>query len=406
MTLAVPPRKNLATSNLTLPSLPPSVLAQGCADALDSSSMRGMGRVYKRGRVWWVQYCFRGKVKRESSRSVNRPDAVKLLRRRMEEMGRGRLIGPDLEKTALQDLKRMHLDDYRVNSRKALDWAETSWAAVGGFFPEATLARDISLDRLNAYVVSRLDAKRRPATIKNELAVLKRAFHLAERAGKAVCPPFPTISVQNARSGFFEAHEFQAVCARLPEDLRPVVTFGYLTGWRKQEILSLTWDRIDFAAGAIRLEPGTTKNDEGRTFPFAALPPLETLLRRQRLDTIALERRKGQAVPWVFHRNGRPIKDFRGAWKKACKAAGCPGRIPHDFRRTAVRNLERAGVPRSVAMKLTGHKTESVYRRYAIVGEADLAQGVAKLAALRPLDVKPTEEGIGTVLTQIEGSTG
>ena len=84
----------------------------------------------------------------------------------------------------------------------------------------------------------------------------------------------------------------------------------------------------------------------------------------------------------VFHRNGRPIKDYRGSWKKSCEKAQVPGRIPHDFRRTAVRNLERAGVPRSVAMQLTGHKTESVYRRYAIVSESDLAEGVAKLAAL------------------------
>jgi len=91
-------------------------------------------------------------------------------------------------------------------------------------------------------------------------------------------------------------------------------------------------------------------------------------------------------VPWVFHRNGRPIKDYRKAWKKACIDAGVPNRIPHDFRRTAVRNLERAGVSRSVAMKLTGHKTEAVYRRYAIVSESDLAEGVGKLAALQASD--------------------
>jgi integrase len=74
--------------------------------------------------------------------------------------------------------------------------------------------------------------------------------------------------------------------------------------------------------------------------------------------------------------------NYRKSWKNACKDAGIPGRIPHDFRRTAVRNLERAGVSRSVAMKLTGHKTEAVYRRHAIVSEADLSDGVAKLAAL------------------------
>ena len=89
----------------------------------------------------------------------------------------------------------------------------------------------------------------------------------------------------------------------------------------------------------------------------------------------------GRICSWVFHRNGRPIKSFRKAWQEACAAAGVPDRIPHDLRLTAVRNLERAGVSRSVAMPLTGHKTESVYRRYAIVNEEDLAEGVQKLAA-------------------------
>ena len=96
-----------------------------------------------------------------------------------------------------------------------------------------------------------------------------------------------------------------------------------------------------------------------------------------------LERELGAVVPHVFHHGVQPIKSFRRAWRSACKRAGLVGMIPHDFRRTAVRNLERAGVSRSVAMKLVGHKTESVYRRYAIVSSRDLNEGVAKLAALR-----------------------
>jgi integrase len=79
---------------------------------------------------------------------------------------------------------------------------------------------------------------------------------------------------------------------------------------------------------------------------------------------------------------GSAIKDFRGSWKNACKAASVVGRIPHDLRRTAVRNLERAGVPRSAAMKMTGHKTEAVYRRYAIAEAAMLREAAVKLAAL------------------------
>lgn len=146
--------------------------------------------------------------------------------------------------------------------------------------------------------------------------------------------------------------------------------------------MGLTWAGVDFSAGVVRLEPGTTKNDEGREFPFAVYPQLAGLLRAQRERTSSVERTSGRIIPWVFHRNGKPIHSYRGAWKAACDAAGLHGRLVHDLRRTAVRNLERAGVSRSVAMKLTGHKTEAVYRRYAVVSAADLSEGVAKLAAL------------------------
>lgn len=106
---------------------------------------------------------------------------------------------------------------------------------------------------------------------------------------------------------------------------------------------------------------------EERLFPFRAILALEDLLRQQWQRAHAPAHRTETIAPWVFHRQGAPIGDFRKAWATACVAAGTPGRMPHDFRRTAVRNLERAGVPRAVAMKLTGHKTESVSRRYAIV---------------------------------------
>jgi integrase len=109
---------------------------------------------------------------------------------------------------------------------------------------------------------------------------------------------------------------------------------------------------------------------------------LRALLEEQRARTSAPVSATGEPIPTVFHRHGAPIQDFYCAWRTACAHAALVGRIPHDFRRTAVRNLERAGVSRSVAMQLTGHKTEAVYRRYAIVAEADLREGVGKLAAL------------------------
>ncbi len=208
-------------------------------------------------------------------------------------------------------------------------------------------------------------------------------FTLAHRSGKVLArPPIPTLQVRNTRSGFFEDSELRALLPELPEYLRPFVEFAYLTGWRANEARTLTWRQVDFATGIVRLEPGTTKNDEGREFPFGLIPELAALLEDQQARTSAFERESGAMVPWVFHLDGRPVGDYRDSWRSACKRAGCPGRLLHDLRRTAVRRMERAGVPRSVAMKLSGHKTESVYRRYAIVSPGDLADAARKLAAL------------------------
>jgi len=209
--------------------------------------------------------------------------------------------------------------------------------------------------------------------VNRELAALKRAYNLGLRDERITRrPPITLLRENNTRRGFFEPTEFETLRAALAEPLRPVVTFAYITGWRiPDEVLTLTWDQVNFDAGTVRLEPQTTKNDDGRTFIMT--PALRACLEAQHAV------RNGATV---FHRAGRPIRDFRRAWQTACEEAKLIGRIPHDFRRTAVRNLERAGVPRSVAMKMTGHRTESIYRRYAIVDEGMLKEGSAKLALL------------------------
>jgi integrase len=351
---------------------------------------RGLGFVFRRGNIWWIQYNFRGQRYRESVGSSVRSDAVKLLQRRMAEIGSGRLHGPDVEKTTFPDLVQMIRDDYAINQRRSVKRLNTSLRALEPAFGRLR-ACDITLDRLNRYVADRLARGIAPATAKLDMTYLHKMFRLAERAGRAIVPPFPLISVQNARKGFFERSDFESVRSHLPEAYRGVATFAYLSGWRvPSEVLTLRWSQVDFQAGMVRLEPGTTKNDEGRTLPFNALPELAHLLRSQWDHAVSLELETGQAVPWVFFWNDRRtikpihIKAFYRRWQTACTLAGVPQRIPHDFRRTAVRNFERAGVPRSVAMKLTGHKTEAVYRRYAIVCEADLMEGVKKLAKLQP----------------------
>jgi integrase len=166
-------------------------------------------------------------------------------------------------------------------------------------------------------------------------------------------------------------------------------------GWRnRSEVYRLTWAHVSFAEGWVRLDPGIAKNDEARTFPLTA--ELRALLEGQRAGTEALQRRTGRIIPWVFHRNGRPVKDMRRAWRAACEAAGLPGRYQHDFWAEAVRNLVRVGIPERVAMQLTGHKTRSVFERYNIVSEGDLRAAVEKLDQAASATAAPTLRRVQT----------
>ena len=144
---------------------------------------------------------------------------------------------------------------------------------------------------------------------------------------------------------------------------------------------------MDFVVGEVWLDPGTTKNDDGRVFPMTV--ELRAVLDQQWQVTQALAKTGRRICPWVFHRRGEPIKSFIATWRTACRRAGCPGRIPHDFRRTAVRNLVRAGVPERVAMQLTGHKTRSVFERYNIVSSGDLRRAALLLDVTWPPETVP-----------------
>jgi len=173
--------------------------------------------------------------------------------------------------------------------------------------------------------------------------------------------------------------------------VQPVVTFAYITGWRiASEVLPLQWRQVDLRGGEVRLDAGTTKNGEGRVFKMS--DDLRTLLEERRREATELERKHGQIIPWVFFRlvaderggvrKPKPIRAFTKAWKLACAEAGCPGRIPHDLRGTAVRNMVRAGIPERVAMRLTGHKTRSVFERYNIVSDGDLDAAAHRLSGV------------------------
>jgi integrase len=366
-------------------------------------SVRGMGNVYqpsyrdrktgelKNAATWWIVYSIHGRRIAENAHSTNRADAVRLLKKKTGDASAGKPVGPELDRTNLDDLLAMIESDYKANGKRSLDRVQQAAHHLRGFFSRGVSgckARDITADRITSYAARRLEEGAQPATVNYEMAVLRRAFRLGVRAGKVgVRPEFSMLEVDNTRKGFFEPEQYRAVLAHLPEYLTPVAQTLHTTGWRISELLTRQWRHVDLVNGWLRLEPGESKNREGREFPFT--PDLRALLEAQRERVREIERATDKIVPWVFvHPDGSPIRDFRYSWAKACRAAGVPGRLVHDFRRTAVRNLERAGVSRSAAMKLTGHLTEAIYRRYAITDSAMLQEAAAKLATFHAADAE------------------
>lgn len=354
----------------------------------------------RRGNVWWIRYYRDGRRYEESARTEKWEKARDLLRDREGEISKGIPVSSSMGRFRFEDAAKDIEDEYTVNGRRSV--GELKRRIKLHLAPVFRGRRMMSLTTadVRAFTRARLDAKASAGEINRELAILKRMFTLAIKGNKLQArPQIPMLREDNVRKGFFEREEFLAVRANLPMALQPVATFAYHTGWRIQsEILTLQWRQVDLDVGTVRLDPGTTKNRDGRLFPFGHhLPELRHVLEAQKVATKSIETKQNLICQWVFHRNGRPIKSFRKAWANACEAAGVPGRIPHDLRRTAVRNLERAGVSRSVAMQLTGHKTESVYRRYAIVSEQDLGAGIEKLGQLATGTIAGTKSRSGKV---------
>jgi site-specific recombinase XerD len=361
--------------------------------------LRKTGEV-KTQSVWWIQYCRNGKVIRESSDSTKEANAWKLLKQRHGEMAAGKPVGPNVTRTTFEDLAAMFTNDYKANGYSSINRAEDAVNHLREFFGESR-AIEITSDRVTAYIAHRQDEKAANSTINNELSALSRMFTLAMRAGKAAGKPYISkLALDNTRKGFFEREQFDLIYKHLLDYLKPVVETAYITGWRvHDELLTRQRYHVDLKAGWLRLEPGETKNRRGRNFPLT--PRLREVLRAQIERTEALQRAEGKIIRWLFHRDGTPIKSFRRAWITACGKGGLgtevrtdagklvkkiASRIPHDFRRTAVRNLERAGVSRSDAMAMVGHQTEAIYRRYAISDENSLKEAGVKLAALHDED--------------------
>lgn len=334
---------------------------------------RGTGGVFLRGKTWHIHYSINGILQRESAKTSVKSEAIALLKRRTGEVSRGEIaVGNPTIDVLLDGV----LDDYEINRRKStedvrrrIDALKTRWGSVK--------AKSFTASQVRAHVAERTEVGIAPATINRELAIIRRAFTLARERGQFFgAPTIKNLREDNARQGFFTDEEFTRLRSHLPAWMRTLAEFAYFTGCRLGELREMKWTQVDLSEKIARLEK--TKNTHPRTVPLSA-----TLL-----QMLAADRAVSQ-TPYVFERDGKQIgkHEIYKPWAEACKSAGLTGKLFHDFRRTGVRNLIRAGVPQQLAMAISGHKTDSMFRRYNIITERDVKDAMAKveiyLAAVR-----------------------
>jgi integrase len=342
-----------------------------------------MGRVYKRGETWWVQYYGQGQLYRESTKSSLKSVATSRLRLREGEVGQGRPPALKAERITFEELAALYLQDYTINGRKTLQRAQELAARLREAFGRFRACRITSKHILD-YIARRQSEGLANGTINRELAALKRMFRLASQQTPPLVittPHIPHLQENNVRQGFFTEDEFKVLRGVLPDYVKVPLIMAYWTGMRAGEILRLQWDQLGLERGLLRLEPGTTKNNQGRLVPLVK-EVIEALWKWKQRTL-----HRYPSCPWVCHYRGKRLLNIpTKSWRKACQSVGLKGKIFHDLRRTAIRNMVRAGIPERVAMAISGHRTRSVFDRYDIVSHDDLDGARARLEAFPKKD--------------------
>jgi integrase len=378
--------------------------------------MRGDGRIFQRGSRWWIAFFVDGKEHRLPAGTED--DAKRLLKAKRKEIAKDAFVAPKDEKRTVGELLEALERDLLQRGAKSMDSFAAHRKAVEDALGKRR-ATSITTDDVRDFQRARLapplgtakpGAVRAPATITRYVETLRQALKLAAAEGKlARLPHFPMLREDNVRRGFFELEEFEKVEAALPNPINDAARFGWLTGWRKGEIVEMTWDQVDMRSGEVRLFD--SKNGRGRVLEFD--DDLKALMEK-RLALRTFDGPNGPALSaYVFHDKGAPVIDFRKSWQRACIAAGVGrmvkdetdpdgerefyvGRLFHDLRRSAIRDLVRAGVSPTIARGISGHQSDEVFARYDIVSTKDMKDALAKAQRYRRETDNSREHGQNT----------
>jgi integrase len=333
---------------------------------------RGCGSLFQVGRIWYIQFYDRGRKFSESSHSADREEATKLLKQRLADIAMGRDVTPN--KATVADLCGLVLADYRLRKRRDLKTVEWRYKAHIEDALGSLQASRVTNAQIRAYIETRRSAGATDATINRELSIVRRAFTLAMREDPPLilrAPHVPKLDEDNARQGFLEPEQYEKLLEELPVRLKALYVCAYHVGARKGELRKIQWSQVDFDTAVIRLSAGQTKGKKARTLPIYG--DMERWLRFQQQDC-------PEGCPWVFFgAHSRTVSHHLPGWPEACERAGLQGLLFHDLRRSAVRNMKRAGVQDKIAMEISGHKTRSIFDRYNIIDESDIGNAAEKL---------------------------
>ena len=394
--------------------------------------MRGDGTIYRQkgSRFWWMSYWQNGQ-RHQKSTGCDKPKPARDVLRGITDLLRRSFASPAAPQVLVSDLYESLERDYVINDRKSLSNLKIRWRKHLKEQFGAMPVTSVTSEEISTYIAKRREEKASNATINREVATLKRMYKLAvitRRLKLGDQPYCPMLKERNVRKGFVTDADYASLALATGEIglwMRTLFELAYSYGWRKSELLGLRVSQVDFMERTIVLHPGETKNDDARqveltktaeellrvliagkgpedyVFTRPARHGHGTLFRYPNSrfwwiqyyvegkakresskteceeDARALLRMRLQALP-AAPRHER-ISTFRKEWEDATKAAGCEGRLFHDLRRTGVRNLVRAGVTEKVAMRITGHKTRSVFERYNICSQEDIKDAVVKL---------------------------